>query len=87
MSDRRGIASLVDAPQLSAMLKFLDWGPMVVLGLLLVVRPELFFKGGGSESDVAKRATYLRSRRGYLRKIGYVLIAAGSLLGLGTLGH
>jgi hypothetical protein len=69
------------------MLTFLDWGPMLVLGLVLIVRPDLFFKGGGSEQEVAKRTAYLRSRRGYLRKLGYVLVAAGSLLGLGTLRH
>ena len=69
------------------MITFLDWGPMLGLGLLLIVRPDLFFKGASSAEDAAKRAAYLRSRRGYLRKLGYVLVAAGSLLGLGTLRH
>jgi sorbitol-specific phosphotransferase system component IIC len=44
----------------------------LIVGLLLVARPQIFFKGGGSVEEVAKKS-------GRIRKIGYVLLAVGAL--------
>ena len=42
------------------------------IGLLLVVRPQAFFKPTGSQEESTKRSATLR-------KIGWVLIAVGAL--------
>lgn len=68
-------------------MNFIDSFFLLALGLLLVARPQLFFKGGGSAQEVAKRVEYLRTRRSYLRKVGYVMIAAAVLLAVSHLPH
>jgi hypothetical protein len=44
----------------------------LIIGVLLVARPQIFFKSGGSEEEVAKR-------RSKIRKIGYVLVGVAAL--------
>jgi hypothetical protein len=43
-----------------------------IAGVLLVARPQVFFKAGGSEEEVARKS-------GKLRKIGYVLLGVAAL--------
>jgi hypothetical protein len=44
----------------------------LIVGALLVARPRIFFKGGGSDEEVAKKSSRIR-------KIGYVLLGVAAL--------
>jgi hypothetical protein len=44
----------------------------LILGSLLVARPQIFFKSGGSDEEVAKK-------RRRMRRIGYALLGVAAL--------
>jgi hypothetical protein len=44
----------------------------LIAGILLVARPEIFFKHGGSDEEMAKK-------RRRMRTIGYVLLGVAAL--------
>ena len=44
----------------------------LIAGILMVARPQIFFKSGGSPEEVAKKSRLLR-------KIGYVLLGVAAL--------
>jgi hypothetical protein len=44
----------------------------LIAGVLLVARPQIFFKSGGSDEEVAKKSNRIR-------KIGYVLLGVAAL--------
>ena len=44
----------------------------LIAGILLVARPQIFFKGGGPDEEVAKK-------RRRMRNIGYVLLGVAVL--------
>ena len=59
-------------------MRFFDAILTLGIGLLLVTQPQAFFKARGSPEEIARR-------RGYLRKLGFILLGAGCLLAIARL--
>jgi hypothetical protein len=58
-------------------LGFIDIAIPLVIGLLLALRPQVFYKPTGAEADIAKA--------GKLRNIGFLLIGVAALYGIAKL--